>query len=126
MNLISFIFELSNKSELVIMKAKRDIREGFQTKAEEIFGEMPINVRVDFYCGSYQYRDSKFFTIESVDNFEDLRKTILSMLKSDKSNSSPVITDTYWATFTPELEKYSSEQWDYTRYDLSLYRTVLK
>jgi len=123
-NKISFIFELSNKLKLFKMKAKKDIIEGFKTKAAEIFIGSPINVRVDFYCGSYSYREPKFFTVEGLSSFEEIRKTVKSLLCMDKKQSSSLIDDTFWATLTPELE-HASGEWKYTRYDLSLYRVIL-
>ena len=106
------------------MKAKKDIIEGFKTKASEIFTGSPINLRVDFYCGSYQYADSRFFTADSLTSFEDIRKTVESLLWMAKKQSSSLIDDTFWATFTPELEHPDGE-WRYTKYDLSIYRVVI-
>lgn len=99
------------------MKAKKDIREGFQTRAHELLdGSEIINFRVDFHAGSYIYRDSKFFSIESFSDFQDLQVLVASLLRSDKNQSTP--KETFWATFTPELQEADSEEYAYTKYDL--------
>ena len=108
------------------MKAK-EFKSGFQTTVEELFsnGDM-INIRVDFYAGSYQYADSKFFTISSVEDFNKTQKLIKSILEQSKNGSTKEAQkETFWATFTPELEKIDSEEWEYAKYDLFNYRVSI-
>ena len=107
------------------MKAKTNIEEGVKTKATEIFTGSPINVRVDFYCGSYQYADPKFYTIDSVEQFEEIRELTKRYLKfSYNSKAISHVNKTFWATFTPELENEYGV-WEYTKYDLFIYRVVI-
>lgn len=74
--------------------------------AQEFFGTSykPTNFRVSFYADSYQYRESKMFTIETASDFEDKKKLITSILKSDRHRAGiNCSVETYWATFSEEI-----------------------
>lgn len=60
------------------------------------------NVRVDFFCRSYQYAEPKFYTLENISDVEDMKKFTLNKLRYSKEHSTD--KNTFWATFCIENE----------------------
>lgn len=77
-------------------------------KAQDLFTTgNHVNVQVHFFADSYMYREPKTYTIDSMSDFEDCKKLTKSMLTSSKNRSTQACQgETFWATFTPEGEKF--------------------
>lgn len=59
---------------------------------------------VNFYAGSYQYKDSQLHEVEDEKEFEKLKENVKEQLVSDKvSSGSGLQYKTFWANF---------EEWD--------------
>lgn len=78
-------------------------------KATEIFGnESKLTViEVNFYAGSYQFRNPLVYKIGTIEEFERLKSDITDTLRVSKLNSTSLgQKETFWATFTPEGEDF--------------------
>lgn len=68
-------------------------------------------VRIDFYAGSYQYKESVFSYVSTIADLNALRKTIQEQLILSRSMSTPEAQkDTFWATFSTGTDnKHANE-----------------
>ena len=58
------------------------------------------SVLVDFYAGSYQYKDAQLHEVEDEKEFEKLKKNVKDQLVADKLGSAKGLqSKTFWAAF---------------------------